>query len=133
LLDIGVIVHGDESVAPHTPIGNGGNNRQDDADGGNLPRLMGCASKVNSLPGRRLWRALTLGFVLLRSSGHDGQPAIILTRRFPFCLFDNCDDLGVIPIVGDRTIEQTVQLLKLPSPVKRVSINYYYDVLAIEN
>jgi hypothetical protein len=40
--------------------------------------------------------------------------------------------LGNISIIGDSAIEKTVQLPKLPSPVKRISINYYYDVLAIE-
>jgi hypothetical protein len=41
--------------------------------------------------------------------------------------------LGSITITGPKTIEQTVKLPKLPSAVKRVSINYYYDVLAAEN
>ncbi len=36
-------------------------------------------------------------------------------------------------ITGSRTIEQTVPLPKTPSPVKRVLINYNYDVLSIEN
>jgi hypothetical protein len=40
--------------------------------------------------------------------------------------------LGVIPLVGDTTFEKTVQLPKLPSPVKRAMLNYYYDVLSIE-
>jgi aminopeptidase N len=40
--------------------------------------------------------------------------------------------LGVIPMVGDTTFEKTVQLPKLPSPVKRAMLNYYYDVLSIE-
>jgi len=40
--------------------------------------------------------------------------------------------LGSITITGDKTIDQTVQLPKLPAPVKRVSINQYYDVLSIE-
>jgi hypothetical protein len=41
--------------------------------------------------------------------------------------------LGAINITGNKTIDQTVQLGKLPAPVKRVSINHYYDVLSIEN
>jgi hypothetical protein len=41
--------------------------------------------------------------------------------------------LGPIAIVGSSTYERTVQLPKLPSPVKRVLINYYYDVLSTEN
>jgi aminopeptidase N len=41
--------------------------------------------------------------------------------------------LGSFRITGTGTIEQTVQLPKLQAPVKRVSINYYYDVLATEN
>jgi hypothetical protein len=40
--------------------------------------------------------------------------------------------LGAAAIFGSTTIDQTVPLPKLPSPVKRASINYYYDVLAIE-
>jgi hypothetical protein len=41
--------------------------------------------------------------------------------------------LGSATISGSSTVEQTVQLPKMPSPVKRALINYYYDVLAIEN
>jgi hypothetical protein len=41
--------------------------------------------------------------------------------------------LGSINITGNKTIDQTVNLGKLPAPVKRVSINYYYDVLSTEN
>ena len=41
--------------------------------------------------------------------------------------------LGSITITGDKTIDQTVQLPKLPSAVKRVSINHFYDVLSTEN
>jgi aminopeptidase N len=41
--------------------------------------------------------------------------------------------LGSAAIKGVSTIDQTVQLPKLPSPVKRVMISYNYDVLAIEN
>jgi hypothetical protein len=40
--------------------------------------------------------------------------------------------LGSLSVVGDKTIEQTVNLPKLPSPVKKVSINYFYDVLCAE-
>jgi len=41
--------------------------------------------------------------------------------------------MGTVPIVGDTTVERTLQLPKLPSAVKHVVINYYYDVLAKEN
>ena len=40
--------------------------------------------------------------------------------------------LGALSIAGEKTIEQTVNLPKLSSPVKKVSINYYYDVLCTE-
>ena len=41
--------------------------------------------------------------------------------------------LGALGIKGDYTADQTMNLPKLPAPVKRVIINYYYDVLCIEN
>jgi hypothetical protein len=41
--------------------------------------------------------------------------------------------LGSIAITGSTTAEHTVQLPKLPAPVKRLLINYYYDVLSTEN
>lgn len=41
--------------------------------------------------------------------------------------------LGGIPIIGPTTMEQTAQLPKMPGPIKRLMINYYYDVLCIEN
>ena len=41
--------------------------------------------------------------------------------------------LGSINITGNKTIDQTVQLPKFSSPVKRVVINYYYDVLSTDN
>jgi hypothetical protein len=41
--------------------------------------------------------------------------------------------LGAINITGNRTIDQTLQLPKLPDAVKKVSINHNYDVLALEN
>jgi hypothetical protein len=41
--------------------------------------------------------------------------------------------LGSINITGDKTVDQTVQLPKLPARVKRVFVNYYYDVLSTEN
>jgi aminopeptidase N len=40
---------------------------------------------------------------------------------------------GAMPLVGVQTVEQTVPLPKLPAAVKKVSINYYYDVLSTEN
>jgi hypothetical protein len=49
--------------------------------------------------------------------------------------FDNgkIQRLGSVIISGDKTIDQTFQLPKLPGNVKKVSINHYYDVLSIEN
>jgi hypothetical protein len=41
--------------------------------------------------------------------------------------------LGSMGMIGSKTVEQTVPLPKLPAPVKKVSINYFYDVLSIEN
>ncbi|MCL2659410.1 MAG: hypothetical protein FWD64_02660, partial [Acidobacteriaceae bacterium] len=41
--------------------------------------------------------------------------------------------LGKLAIFGNQTLEQTVPLPKLPDTVKKVSINYNYDVLSIEN
>jgi aminopeptidase N len=41
--------------------------------------------------------------------------------------------LGKATITGSTSVEQTVQLPKLPTTIKRVSINYFYDVLSTEN
>jgi len=41
--------------------------------------------------------------------------------------------VGSINIHGEHTVDQTVQLPKLPSAIKKVSINHYYDVLCTEN
>jgi hypothetical protein len=41
--------------------------------------------------------------------------------------------LGSAYIVGDNTMEKTAQLPKLPAPIKRVLINYNYDVLCTDN
>jgi len=41
--------------------------------------------------------------------------------------------LGNVTITGDSTVDQTVQLPKLPAPLKRATINYFYDVLSTEN
>jgi hypothetical protein len=41
--------------------------------------------------------------------------------------------LGQIAIHGPKTVEQTVQLPKLPTAIKKVMINYYYDVLCTDN
>jgi hypothetical protein len=41
--------------------------------------------------------------------------------------------LGSVAITGDKTVEQTTPLPKMPQPVKRLFINYYYDVLSLEN
>jgi aminopeptidase N len=40
---------------------------------------------------------------------------------------------GSINITGNKTIEQTVQLPKFQTAVKRAVINHFYDVLDIEN
>ncbi len=41
--------------------------------------------------------------------------------------------LGAAAMVGDSTTEKTVQLPKLTTAIKKVSINYYYDVLCTDN
>jgi len=41
--------------------------------------------------------------------------------------------LGSTAIKGETTAEQTISLPKMPAPIKKVSINYYYDVLCTEN
>lgn len=41
--------------------------------------------------------------------------------------------LGSMRIDGSTTLDRTIQLPKLPAPVRKVSINYYYDVLSVEN
>jgi hypothetical protein len=41
--------------------------------------------------------------------------------------------LGELTMVGASTMDQSAQLPKLSAPVKRVSINYFYDVLCIDN
>jgi hypothetical protein len=40
---------------------------------------------------------------------------------------------GEINMVGSSTFEHTFNLPKMPTPIKKVSINYYYDVLSVEN
>jgi hypothetical protein len=41
--------------------------------------------------------------------------------------------IGAVHVTGSNTLEQTVNLPNLPGQVKRVSINYFYDVLSTEN
>jgi hypothetical protein len=41
--------------------------------------------------------------------------------------------LGQIAIHGPITVEQTAQLPKLPAAIKRVLIDYNYDVLCTDN
>jgi hypothetical protein len=41
--------------------------------------------------------------------------------------------LGAASIIGDTTVDKSFNLPKMESPVKRASINYYYDVLSTEN
>jgi hypothetical protein len=38
--------------------------------------------------------------------------------------------LGHMPIQGSTTVEKTVPIGKLPSPAKRLVLNYYYDLLS---
>jgi hypothetical protein len=41
--------------------------------------------------------------------------------------------MGLIVAHGDSTVDQNFQLPKLPAPIKRFIINYYYDVLCTDN
>jgi hypothetical protein len=41
--------------------------------------------------------------------------------------------LGSFVVIGDTTIDKTIQLPKLPAAVKKVSINNLYDVLCTDN
>jgi aminopeptidase N len=41
--------------------------------------------------------------------------------------------LGSANAIGNSTVEKSVPLPKMPSPVKRVMMNYFYDVLCTEN
>ncbi len=41
--------------------------------------------------------------------------------------------LGSFEVYGNSTKDQTIQLPKFPSAIKKVSINHYYDVLSIDN
>jgi aminopeptidase N len=41
--------------------------------------------------------------------------------------------MGSVTITGTKTIDQTLQLPKMPAPIKRALINYNYDVLSTEN
>jgi hypothetical protein len=41
--------------------------------------------------------------------------------------------IGAVQVTGSSTLDQTVNLPKLPGQVKRVSINYFYDVLSTES
>jgi len=40
---------------------------------------------------------------------------------------------GAVAMIGTTTFDHTFNLPRLPSPIKKVMINYYYDVLSIEN
>jgi hypothetical protein len=40
---------------------------------------------------------------------------------------------GSMPMAGSQTVEQSITLPKMSAGVKKVWINYYYDVLSIEN
>jgi hypothetical protein len=41
--------------------------------------------------------------------------------------------MGQMRMIGNSTYEHTFNLPKLPAPIKKVSINYYYDLLCTEN
>jgi aminopeptidase N len=41
--------------------------------------------------------------------------------------------LGLVNMEGDKTFEHSFNLPKLPAAVKRATINYYYDVLSVED
>jgi aminopeptidase N len=41
--------------------------------------------------------------------------------------------MGEITMLGDGTLDKTVQLPKPPAPIKRAMIDYMHDVLAVEN
>jgi len=41
--------------------------------------------------------------------------------------------LGSATLIGNSSVEKTIQLPKLSSPVKKFSINYNYDVLCTDN
>jgi hypothetical protein len=41
--------------------------------------------------------------------------------------------LGSAEMVGDSSVDKTVQLPKVTTAIKKVSINYYYDVLCTDN
>jgi hypothetical protein len=41
--------------------------------------------------------------------------------------------MGQMRLIGDSTFEQTFNLPKLPAPIKKVTINYYYDLLCTYN
>jgi len=41
--------------------------------------------------------------------------------------------LGPIVARGPNTVDQSFQLPKLPAPIKKLTINYYYDVLCTDN
>jgi aminopeptidase N len=41
--------------------------------------------------------------------------------------------MGVITMVGDTSVEKTIQLAKPPTAIKKITIDYMHDVLAVEN
>jgi len=41
--------------------------------------------------------------------------------------------MGVITMLGNSSVDKTIQLAKPPVAIKKVSINYVHDVLAVEN
>lgn len=41
--------------------------------------------------------------------------------------------IGVVNMVGSSTFEHTLNLPKFQAAIKKASINYYYDVLSVDN
>ena len=74
LKNIIIIVVGEESVVVHTLERNDGDYREDEADGGDLPRLVGSGSNVVSgLSGPWLRRAVSSCFAQSRFTCHNSN------------------------------------------------------------
>ncbi len=63
------------------------------------------------------------------------QGAVDSSFKMPVPVYIELNDgsvikIGSVPMVGSTTIEQDAQLPPTASPVKRVIVNYYYDVLS---
>jgi hypothetical protein len=73
----------------------------------------------------------TLHFKLVQSGVPDGFR--MLVPLYLEMTDGKVNRLGEIAVTGNKTVDQTVSLPKFSSPVKRASINYYYDVLSTDN